>query len=403
MRPSIAACILSVLLTLPALAQPLTSAFTYQGELTDSNLPTNGGYDFQFALLDSAAGPTQVGPTLCADNVAVVNGRFTVSLDFGAQFAGQTRYLEVRVRPDTGLDCATTTGFTALSPRTNLTAAPNALYSLNTTLLDNRPSSFYSSASNLTSGTLAIERGGTSANTASAARTALAVPGLADSNTFTNFNLFASGATIQTPSIGTTPLTVAVPSGQTADLQSWNVSGVPLARVLANGAIVSNFYISSANQVIAPAFNYPTPQQRSYSLSAADFSPTTDGILFDKSTSQGLSAPVQAGTLNFMAPVHLPDGASVTSLTAYVVDSYASGNITVELSLRFHGSTSTGGSSATSTGSAGAQTLVINPGVFVIDNDAHSHFIRVIWPGAAGTTIQLRDIKINYTVSTPLP
>jgi len=368
---SLITSVVSCTLALPALAQPLTTTFTYQGELTNNNAPATGAYDLQFALFDAAAGLTQIGPTLCADNVAVTDGRFTVSLDFGAQFTGQSRHLEVRVRQDTGLACATTTGFTTLTPRTTLTAAPNSLFSLNAAQLGNRPASSY--------------------------------PTLADPNTFTASNLFTSGATVQPTTTSTTPLTVAAPSGQTADLQSWNVNGVPLARILANGALVTTFSISAAGQVLAPAFNYPTPQQRSYSLSAADFSPTTDGILFDKSTNFGLSAPVQAGTLNFMAPVHLPDGASVTSLTAYVIDSYASGNITVELYLRLHGSASTGSSSATSTGSAGAQTLVINPGVFLIDNDAHSHFIRLIWPGAAGTAIQLRDIKINYTVSTPLP
>jgi hypothetical protein len=158
MRPLMLAT-LSLALAAPSLAQPLTSAFTYQGELTDNGTPVAGAYDLEFRLYDSAAGVTQIGPTLCSDNLAVVNGRFTVSLDFGAQFAGQTRYLEVRVRPDSGLTCGNASGLTTLAPRTTLSAAPNAAFALsastatNTTQLNGQPASFYTNAANLT-GTL---------------------------------------------------------------------------------------------------------------------------------------------------------------------------------------------------------------------------------------------------------
>jgi hypothetical protein len=52
-------------------------------------------------------------------------------LDFGAQFTGLQRQLEIRVRPDAGLNCSNVTGFTTLSPRQSLTAVPNASFSLN--------------------------------------------------------------------------------------------------------------------------------------------------------------------------------------------------------------------------------------------------------------------------------
>jgi hypothetical protein len=108
---------------------PLSTAFTYQGELgTGSGLAT-GPYDLRFRLFDSLG--AAVGTTQCAANVAVVAGRFTVELDFGAQFAGLDRYLEIAVRPDTGLGCANPAGFVTLAPRQRLTAAPNALFALN--------------------------------------------------------------------------------------------------------------------------------------------------------------------------------------------------------------------------------------------------------------------------------
>src|SRR2546428_12533160 len=40
-----------------------TSAFTYQGRLTDGGTPANGNYDLQFTLWDSASGGSQIGST----------------------------------------------------------------------------------------------------------------------------------------------------------------------------------------------------------------------------------------------------------------------------------------------------------------------------------------------------
>jgi hypothetical protein len=124
--------LLAVLLTAAlAHAQPLTTAFTFQGQLTNNAAPVSGVYDLEFRLFDSVTGGTQVGPTLCADNITVTAGQVATQLDFGSQFAGQQRFLEVAVRVDTGLNCANASGFTTLSPRQQLTATPNAVYSLN--------------------------------------------------------------------------------------------------------------------------------------------------------------------------------------------------------------------------------------------------------------------------------
>ncbi|GIK17248.1 MAG: hypothetical protein BroJett003_22120 [Planctomycetota bacterium] len=120
-----------VLAASAAWAQPLGTAFTYQGRLKDGGSPASGPHDLRFRLYDAAAGGSQVGPTLCLDDVSVTEGLFTVALDFGAQFAGQERFLEVDVRADTGLDCANPAGFVTLAPRQALTAAPNALFALN--------------------------------------------------------------------------------------------------------------------------------------------------------------------------------------------------------------------------------------------------------------------------------
>jgi len=107
----------------PLQAQPVGTAFTYQGLLTDAGNPADGAYDLQLALFDAASGGAQVGPTLTRDDVAVASGLFTVSLDFGGVFAGNKRWLEIRVRPG-----ASTGAYTTLGGRQELTPGPNAVF-----------------------------------------------------------------------------------------------------------------------------------------------------------------------------------------------------------------------------------------------------------------------------------
>jgi Chaperone of endosialidase len=110
-----------------AAAQTVTSTtFTYQGQLMAAGGPGNGTYDIRFRLFDAASAGSQVGATICRDNVPVSGGQFTVSLDFGIVFTGPSRWLELNVRADsTAGNCGTGT-YTTLSPRQPLTAAPYA-------------------------------------------------------------------------------------------------------------------------------------------------------------------------------------------------------------------------------------------------------------------------------------
>lgn len=160
--------VFSALATLtPAAHAQVGTVFTYQGQLTNAGQPATGAHDLRFRLFDSASGTTQIGPTLCSDNVALLaDGRFAVELDFGSVYSGQSRFLEIEVRPDTGVSCASAAGFLVLGPRQSLTAAPYAVRaasagsattadSASTALaLNGQPASFYQNAANLTSGSL---------------------------------------------------------------------------------------------------------------------------------------------------------------------------------------------------------------------------------------------------------
>jgi len=112
-----AVCIVSV-----AVAAPLGTAFTYQGQLKQEGVPVGGSFDFEFKLFDAAAGGAQIGGDVARNAVAVDGGVFTTDLDFGgAAFDGQARFLEIRVRPAGG------GSFTLLSPRQPIMPTPYAM------------------------------------------------------------------------------------------------------------------------------------------------------------------------------------------------------------------------------------------------------------------------------------
>src|SRR5215203_1018719 len=73
--------------------------FAYQGSLRDGPQPANAVYDLEFALFDALSAGTQLGTTQTRNGVTVTNGSFSVLLDFGAQFPGANRFLEIRIRP----------------------------------------------------------------------------------------------------------------------------------------------------------------------------------------------------------------------------------------------------------------------------------------------------------------
>src|SRR5213596_128457 len=108
-----------------------TTAFTYQGRLTDGGTSANGNYDLQFTLWDSASGGSQIGATQALPAVQVSGGVFTVTLDFGANaFPGANRFLEISAR------LSGASSFTLLTPRQQITSTPYAVRSGNASLAD---------------------------------------------------------------------------------------------------------------------------------------------------------------------------------------------------------------------------------------------------------------------------
>lgn len=121
--------LMSLVVGMKVVAQ--TTAFTYQGKLTDAGNPANGNYDLQFALFDNVSGGTQFGSTLTRTGTSVSAGIFTVQLDFGVSaFPGANRFLEIRVGPAGG------SAFTTLSPRQQISSTPYAIRTVSAAAAD---------------------------------------------------------------------------------------------------------------------------------------------------------------------------------------------------------------------------------------------------------------------------
>ncbi|MCO6511789.1 MAG: tail fiber domain-containing protein [Aridibacter famidurans] len=144
------------------------TAFTFQGTLNSGSVPANENYDLEFRLFDSAAGGAQAGPTVVKSAVAVSNGAFSVSLDFGDQFAGAPRFLEISVRP------SGQGGFTILSPRQPINSVPYAVRSASSATAGSADTALFAdtaatatnadSAATATTADNALQLGGTPAN-----------------------------------------------------------------------------------------------------------------------------------------------------------------------------------------------------------------------------------------------
>jgi hypothetical protein len=131
-----------------------TTAFTYQGNLKVGGSNANGNFDFEFALFVS--GGSQIGSTLTRSGVQVTEGVFTTDLDFGNNYTGADRLLEIRVRP------AGSGAFTTLSPRQLLRATPYSIVSVSSLLALNATNA--ANAVNAGSATNAAQLGGIAAN-----------------------------------------------------------------------------------------------------------------------------------------------------------------------------------------------------------------------------------------------
>lgn len=203
---ALVACFVAALMTHSGQAQVGTQ-ITYQGELQQGSTLANGAYEMQFTPYATAVGGVPIALSGAAV-VNVVNGKFTVQLNFGTAFNNINPFLEFRVRPSGSTD-----PFTLLTPRQPITAVPNSLWAAqagsatnalnansattatsattastatNATNFGGQAPAFYQNAANLNAGVVPDARLGTN------------VARLGVNQTFTGFNVFNNPANLFT-------------------------------------------------------------------------------------------------------------------------------------------------------------------------------------------------------------
>jgi len=110
-----------------AAAEPVGTAFTYQGQLKQEGRPVNGPTDLRFSLWNAFEGGIRIGPILSSAVIEVTNGLLAEDLDFGpTAFDGQARWLQIEVRHPAGVGA-----YVLITPRQALTPMPYAIRALN--------------------------------------------------------------------------------------------------------------------------------------------------------------------------------------------------------------------------------------------------------------------------------
>jgi hypothetical protein len=255
--------LLFAVLLLPQSARALTTAFTYQGQLTAGGSPANGSYDLRFTLFDALAGGNQLGNPLTNTAVSVSGGLFTVTLDFGATaFQGADRWLEIAGRTNGVGD------FGTLTPRQQITPAAYAIFAASAgsattassaTTANSVSGTFAGDVTGTQSATTVATVGGVSAaNVASGATAANNATSANTPNTIVkrdgsgNFNAGAVGATSFSGSgAGLTSLNGANISSGTVGPSQLAANSVDNSKISSTAAIVpSKLANGTAGQVL---------------------------------------------------------------------------------------------------------------------------------------------------------
>lgn len=384
---ALAALAAATLTANPALAED----FVYQGSLNDNGQPADGVYDLTFEYYTALNGGT-LQLTANRDDVQVTDGVFQVTLPMPP--SDDARFLELAVR-----DGTSTGGYTQLLPRTFIASAPYATKALNVEW-DRNMSDF------LTFGDgndvvlinrdvrIGAENFGVGADTDSFGGMYVSTSGLEGFPFYGYDTGFGTGA-----------FAYHYLDGATNELR-FNLGFFDLFAMQPDGDF------AASGNLIANNLIYNAPQTRSYSVPPAAFKPadmSAGFIPYVAGGSDGAAFIAQSGSTETMvAPVLLPDGATLTSISASLRDGSSARLIQAQLRRvdRDTGNVVVGFVGTTdSEFFTGVRTNPITGSARVVDNDNFSYEIWLTvnssgWSNVLGA-ISARWVELEYTVESP--
>lgn len=296
--------------------------FTYQGQLNDGGQPANGLYDISLQIKDAAVGGSVVGSGFTFTNVDVVDGLFELEFDPGDIFDSSVVWLEITIDDDGNP--------VILSPLTKITATPKAQHATTADVALNAPWTVAPGIITYGDGDdrVFINR--------SHAITSAEVFGV--HGTSSSFNgMYVSGPANSRPFYGySVNGLVSAYTYFDAPTNEWRLVsvGVEALKVDAQGDVVV------ANDVQAESFQFETPKTRKISISGAAFRSTGTyawDIEWNPAGGAYLVNPTVGTIGRMVAAVSLPDGATITKMTAYGNDQDSGRSFTVSLNSSHHG------------------------------------------------------------------
>jgi len=227
----------SIVLTACASAgRAQSTAFSYQGRLSQNGNPANGSYDLLFQVFDAASGGSSIGGTIATNGLLVTNGLFTAILDFGSTpFNGAARWLQIQVSTNgAGI-------FTVLLPRQSLTPNPQAIYAISAGTVTNGAISSAHLAANSVA-TTNLQNSSITSGKISSGQVVKTLNGLTDAVSLTQganvtINTVGNSLQISAPGGGVTLPYTGISPASTVFSVSNSSSGVAIAGHSANGGI----------------------------------------------------------------------------------------------------------------------------------------------------------------------
>ncbi|HQU82508.1 MAG TPA: hypothetical protein PKY59_05275 [Pyrinomonadaceae bacterium] len=223
--------ILAIIFSVAGLALAQGNAFSFQGKLNDGTSPANGRYDLEFKLFDAITGGTQIGPTVSRPGTTLINGVFSVALDFGAQAFQNPNsiFIEIAIRP-----FGSPNQLTILGPRQQLTVVPFASRSQNATNADSSQNS--------------AQLGGVAASEYITRTNGVAdfIRNSTQTQTNSNFNISGTGTINGNLSVGGNQSL----TGNLVSNGSLQISGNARQDIAANGLVKAMLFVNSSGQVV---------------------------------------------------------------------------------------------------------------------------------------------------------
>lgn len=339
-----------------AIGASAQTSFTYQGRLDRAGAPEPGVFDLQFSLFNDPTSGAQIGSTICSEDVIVAaDGTFTTTLDFGQLSYLNPMYLEIGVRPGVDVACTDPREYDVL-PRQSLTASPMAFNALR---LNGLSSSFFTSASNISSGLLAD------------ARLSSNIPRLNANNAFSGTATFNSSISVLGASTFQSAASFA-------------------------GSVTFTGQVTMASPPV-----YSTPLTRTILLGPATGQPAS-GFSFARGINF-INATVVNEVAQFEFPITIPSAARIVGVTVYATDNSA----TSDFSFTVHRCLVTAPTEvviATLNPVAQSPSVSAFPIAFspVTINPLNAYGLRVLYTvPATASTMRIHGVEVTYQIDSP--